>query len=659
MAGGSFYGGLASGAMATWKMLQDEERMSMERDRQERANKVADMQIKNLEDQEAARTQVGDITRQEAGDAALAATPAAQRQANYDAALAANQTAVASGEGEALTDTQKSDVAKAYGVGLASDDVRRYQYGLKRAQVFEAAGDIARAKAYRDEAQDQAAAAWMQGILGKDSARVKDLYNLYPNGHNVSNVGFDDKGNVLITDDKGQRTMDKYDAVAQGLAVMKPETAAKFIETQLQAKDRDEIKRYLGELSTRIAQQNADTRVASVLGRTGGAGSAGTRGTGSGTAAPAGKPAPEGLYGIPGVKDQKAFDDMVDPFAPKDAAPALMGPDGKTPVQVSPTDYRSAFSQNLINLATGNPNIEPGNLRSVAKAITDDGLTKGGKVTQEALLRPDGHVVLAANVNGRVYQLGKNDLNESEIASFFDMKKPEQELAFRKLKAQRDAIVADSEQKGMERVWRDPALHKLEINRLMKEADAEGRPITAEQAESEFTSHLEDAKTTAASKRKDSGAIGLYRDEAAMSKQARAIGMTQPTKETSTTDRSVTDQQLLETKNQLGKTPVGLDISGGLKRVAEWATRGSAEAHLSDLRAKLRSGVPIEPAWAGVYLNAAKSATPQQRTQYGITDEMIRALELRSKLTPSDIRAEEGAAAAASAAARTQTGLIR
>ena len=649
MAGGSFYGGLASGAMATWKMLQDEERMSMERDRQERANKVADMQIKNLEDQEAARAQVGDISRQEAGDAAIAATPAAQRQANYDAALAANQAAVASGEGDALTDAQKGDVAKAYGVGMPSDDVRRYQYGLKRAQVFEAAGDIARAKAYRDEAQDQAAAAWMQGILGKDSARVKDLYNLYPNGHTVSNIGFDDKGNVLITNEKGQRTMDKYDAVAQGLAVMKPETAAKFIETQLQAKDRDEIKRYLGELSSRIAQQNADTRAAAALGRHGGAGTAGTRGASSGTAAPAGKPSPEGLYGIPGVKDQKAFDDMVDPFAPKDAAPALVGPDGKTPVQVSPTDYRSAFSQNLINLATGNPDIEPGNLRAVAKAITDDGLTKGGKVAQKATLRPDGHIVLTAEVNGRNYQLGKNDLNDIEVGKFFDLSKPEEKASYERMMDSRDTIRADTAQKGIERVWSNPQLHQAEINRRIKEAAAAGQEMSVQEAESEFASDLESAGQLAKSAREKLQRLGPYRDEG-----ARFVS-----KETAKPDRNVTDQQSLETEKALGKASGGLDIVGGLKRMSEWAKRGSTEAHLSDLRAKLKSGAVIDPAWAGVYLKAVENATPQQRSQYGITDEMIRALGVRAKQTPADIRAAGDAAAAASAAARTQTGLIR
>ena len=661
MASGGLYGGMAVGLMGALDYANKNRALDLEEERNARLNQLADMQIQDAKDKQAATQQVADLGRQQSADAQLAATPAADRQANLDAALSRNAGLVAGTEtmegdqpAVPLTDSQKADIAKAYGVGLPSDDVRRYQYGLKKAQVYEDAGQIDLAKKVRDEAQDQAAGAWMQGILGKDARRVKELYNLYPNGHQVSNVGFDDKGNVLVTDDKGTRTMDKYDAVAQGLAVMKPEMSAKFIETQLSARERSEFMDRWKVMQDDLHRREVAAKEAAVLGRAGGGpgGVAGSRAAGvaAGGAANAPEPEKRGLFALQGISKDKDAADFVERWAGKPDNPPVINDAKGNAVKVDGQTYRNEFEAIASDMAeAGGGKLNSGEVGAAASRIARNKYVKDDNVVIRPVVDPSGSVGLNATVDGRTFRLGKRDMNDAEIGRYFDTKTEDGALGLKKVQAERDAIRTENEAQKNETIFANKDLYQRAIRYKMEEARQAGKPMTEDEVKNAFDSTLVLSRDAADKKRK------AWQDlnKSIGNEGGAAPGPGKPTQ------RTASDAELVSTAKVLGTPPKPLDVVGGLKRVFEWANRGSTEAHLSDLRAKLQAKASIEPAWAGIYLKAAEAATPEQRARYGITQETIDALKVQSRMTPADIQASGQATAAASVAARTQTGQIR
>lgn len=342
MAMGNFLGGVYQGGLSTWGMMQNDDKLKIEREKADRdayefnKRKGVDDKLLDIASRETAAQENSNFANGGAASDALTEqainqntadvanndptdpgqTPTAPisdeqkaqiRQAyspkgfGGDTAKLATEGALAqvrnkavdvadAGDGfdtdtikDAVTPEARATITKQYG-GMKPDDLNQYRFSMERAKAYEAAGDWKTAKELKASAESDASGSFISAIIGRDRNKALALYNLYPNGHNLQDLTFAPNGDVIITDGNGEKTIPQYDAIASSMAMMKPEQATAMVMNKY--KNDENMQRVLAAIQGRktAAEIAADAKVTVGAGHdaTRLAGGTGKGGTGSG-----------------------------------------------------------------------------------------------------------------------------------------------------------------------------------------------------------------------------------------------------------------------------------------------------------------------------------------------------------------------------------------
>lgn len=336
MAMGNFLGGVFQGGMHVWNQQQQDEKLRIEREKADRESyefdkrKVVDAKMQDISNREAAETE-------RAGRVEGFANSGAATDALVEQAINANMADVANNEpGQTqavpITDEQKTQIRAAYNPkgfggdlsklategelaqvrnkavdaasagdgfdadtirdavtpenqakivkrngGIKPDEVNQYRYTMERARAYEAAGDWKTAKELKKSADADAAGSFMQAVHSEDRVKAMQLYNLFPNGHNVADIQFNgDK--IQITDESGGiRVIDKRTAIKSAMAMVDPSKAA--LMDDVEYKSNESMSKLIAKLESveRVSREALAGRLAGIEARGSGGRSGGTK----------------------------------------------------------------------------------------------------------------------------------------------------------------------------------------------------------------------------------------------------------------------------------------------------------------------------------------------------------------------------------------------
>ena len=200
------------------------------------------------------------------------------------AALNKRQDAAKAAEAEIAglenpTEQIKQEIRLKHTGGLLPDDKVRFDFGLKRSRALERAGMFDEARKIHDESVSRAAVGFNRALMSGDYATAAQLYNIYPNGHQIKDIRPGaEKGQVIVTGADGKSMpMSVYDLVVSSTELVKPGTAATALMQD------EKYQKMLDRL--REQQQGAMERLearlsARAAGGTGGGGGGRSRGRG-------------------------------------------------------------------------------------------------------------------------------------------------------------------------------------------------------------------------------------------------------------------------------------------------------------------------------------------------------------------------------------------
>jgi len=379
MAGG-FFGGVLKGAESVQGMF-------LRQQEADARQKLADQsewefnQKKGLSDamggisaEQTQAEQDNSTARQNTDDAILA--NASGVAGNDPAAVDADGTPVT--QTQALTEPQKTAVAKAYGVKAPVSI--QYQFNQKRIAALQKAGDLAGAQKLRTESNANLAGAAMGAYDIGDERTVADLYNLFPNGRSVAALhiakGDADghpaaKAGDLIIQDAGTdgrngtpRVISQFQFI-QGIASqMNPEERFKLMNSEMAIKARALDHAAAIAAANERARLASDTRLSNTAMNIGAKGAGRGSGPGSEGGTGAAHDAMMALVKLDGEnKDAGLF--------------TKVGPDGKGSVHVAPSAVLNSAKTLLDSVLRANPGISQNDAVRYAygAARTDAGLT--------------------------------------------------------------------------------------------------------------------------------------------------------------------------------------------------------------------------------------------------------------------------------------------
>lgn len=268
---GSFWGGVAGGIATAIDIGQRQQQIDMARER-------ADREQADWAEKQTIKQRLKDVSASETAANNEAMSPAVNAQ------LQDSGIDPSTASPEQLAQTRK-DLGLS---GYKSIPSLAYKTAIKRAQVYEDAGDHKAAHELRKQATDDAVGHGVNALLNQDAEGLGELADIFPNGKLYKNIQFskDDNGKDVIRYQQGGqvRTVPKIDALASMLSQSSPDKAATVMMTMLQKEDRDALMERIANMRNSTQQNIADDRLAGSMIGKGGAGSkSSSSGTGTGS----------------------------------------------------------------------------------------------------------------------------------------------------------------------------------------------------------------------------------------------------------------------------------------------------------------------------------------------------------------------------------------
>ena len=429
---GAMMGGAFQGGMKVWDQFQQEDKLRIDREK-------ADREKTQFDEAQTLKETLRNIAGQEAGANAdrqavegySKATPAGTLIPNESGPVTATgdvaKDSIAIGTTNINADQSLSDADKTSQIasmtsgvqaawkpkyGLVPDSVNAYRFGTERANALQSAGHFKEAREERGYQQDQAVGAAISAGLNGDHRTLNSLNTIWDRAGKSPEVrGFDTKGNFLVANPDGStRAIPKYDAL-MGIAAQasSPEKTMQLLTSRANREEMDEIRRLLG-------LRAADTAEAKVLGGTAGRAGSGAAGAGSGSGATGAGGG--GLYGQPGIKTQKDWDDWVTTEANKDNPPSININGKDTTVDLA--KYRAEFGDAAYKLVTTNPGLLINDAAPLARRLARaQFVPDAGVVVSPGYDNTTGQITMGASVDGKQVHFGTQELSGPEVTNIF------------------------------------------------------------------------------------------------------------------------------------------------------------------------------------------------------------------------------------------------
>lgn len=494
MAGwGNFAGGLSSGLMNAWRMNNEQERLRMQQEREQRLNEIQDMQIDAAKKKAAEEQAVNEFQT----DAAKVLANLGEQQP-FDVGGAkflkrddAEQAARMSAQANVRSmDNAMEAFAEGRTPGLQAPELRADQVAGGGMFGRQQAGDALAKKAAETPGLPAARA---QEIIRSQMAQktfdvlqraatlpdrdealriIVNTVDSIPDGRRVIGKQHSDGSlEVGYVDEATGRPVGnpvRYkspdDFMLRYTASLTPEGMAKYYEMQVKNDMLDERaqERLDGQLRRLEEQFNNRIEVERIRNEY----RERARGGGASTAAPSApvRDTEPGVFGP--FKDQDAVTKFINSWAPNDSMyEPVSGPDGG-PVALNPQQLRNATERNFMALLQNSPNVPPAELADVAYAMSRNELagvpSKAGEVGAVVpAVSQDGRIVRAAlGRNGKTYGMGYMSPEEAVRA---EMKPEEVKAAVRTQALTAAKVFADAE--------RNPGQRSALVARLGGEAN--------------------------------------------------------------------------------------------------------------------------------------------------------------------------------------------